>query len=170
MCFSFVGCNLNDVVSNIDKERSSSIESSKNIVNGNDEKSGNNIASSNDIELTLDNYDKYLVLDMDYGLGGERWDDFYNAYAYNIFEPNFTITGASNHFLYNDVVITIRFNGSYFTYTVTKSFDKTIDITGNVGGFGSYTTPIRLDFYIKINSLHLTYEVVSVSGSVTFLQ
>ena len=136
---------------------------------------------SKDIELTTLNYDDYLVLNLNYGMGG-RTDDLVNKAAgttcYSAIEPNFKISAASNNFVYNNVRITIRIYGTYKAWSFAglflgkkdgeiKELDETITISCNVGGSGSYSDLIYLDEYSNLKALNIAYEVVSVSGSVT---
>lgn len=123
------------------------------------------------IQLTTSNYKDYLVLDLNYGLGGSSYDIPSVGTVYNALSPNFKIYAASSNFIYNNVSVEIRVYGTFEAYSLIgsydKDFDETITIDCNVGGSGSYTSLLGLDGSTNMRSLNLAYEVVYVYGSVT---
>ena len=87
-----------------------------------------------------------------------------------------TVNGASTNYDYNNVVLTVKMTATYNTY---YGFEKTQDVTTqkevkvscDIGGSGMdkavFFEGIEETYQIQKDSLKLTWEVVSVSGTVT---
>lgn len=150
MCFSFAGCSSND----------------------SDTKSD----SKNYIDLTFANYEDYLEFSLKYSLGGTSQTYGFGK-CYSDLQPDVKISGATSNYIFNNVDVAIRFFGTYYSYPYSHynktpsankiELDETITIHCNVGGNGTYSTPIKLIGLTTMDSLNIAYEVVSVSGSVT---
>lgn len=147
---------------------------------------------SKDIELTLDNYDDYLKIEVNsyaygdmYGVseGVKVSDTTYALMFYGDINGNAYVKGASTNFNYNDVKIKVKLSGEYESYkfdtymlgsfaesengTYEMIFELDTNISGDSEQFNvEYALP---DGYVTHN--HLLYntnvEVIEISGTVT---
>ena len=145
----------------------------------------------NEIELTLDNYSKYLsvtsvvtdavdlsgqlyVRNLNNG-NGIRYDGGYTFYLYKYFDRYTRVSGVSTNFNYNDVVVTVRYTGSYKTVNTTTNVwtdgdPINIDVTVecNITGQGSNHGKIQGNGgYMLKKMSNIKYEVIAISGTVT---
>ena len=145
----------------------------------------------NTIELTMDNYKKYLDLsDITIQNQGDGLKIKLNSdttiYGYRNILFTAEVEGVSQHHIYNDVIVTVQIVGHYLAFSsriVDKSdyYDRTlqfeIPIETNVAGGGKgfyqlYTgwndDKTELAYTLK-DGFEVEAEVVSVSGSVTLI-
>ena len=145
--------------------------------------------NENEIQLTLDNYKKYLnITEVTIKNYGDKVDIFkYNPSiskfnAYKNVQFTFRVEGASQAFIYNDVKITFKFSGTCTSYeSVIKDasnisfmdpFEFNVTAELNVGGKGegSYIfTPESPDLqwvYTSKDDFNVSADAVEVSGSV----
>lgn len=148
----------------------------------------------NSIQLTMENYKDYIVVDYmkcsEYGSAKTIYDGIssklktitFDGYQEIIFEA--AVKGASPNFIYNDVVVTFAFEGTYTAFELTI-FDTDdlffdcpvevkIDIDTNVAGAGSgvYLFDIveatgDYGLYTTTDYFEMTAKIVDVKGSVT---
>ena len=150
---------------------------------------------SKDIELTLDNYKDYLEVrtyashgdDVDpkkvsfYDLNGKRCGA---GRAGTYFTLGASVEGVSPNFMYSDIVIEVKATGKYVackpgdaetSVVMTDTFVLSVDCDLNVSGTGSgestekYMIPggLVVPTMMYAHTCEFTYEIVSISGTVT---
>ena len=154
---------------------------------------GQTTEANNDIELTMDNYKKYLdISNISIQNSGEYYqvkyfddDDVYYIDGYDEIRFEASVEGASPNFIYNDVYVTVRFSGKYdaFDFVVfdasdiifDEAFDFDITVEANVAGNGSDLYIIDIggwgstggSFFSNRDFFEVSAEVVNITGSVT---
>ena len=144
----------------------------------------------NEIELTLDNYSKYLKIGawisnpsstegvnvQAFNSGnGIRYDGGNTYYLFKYFYHSVTVKGVSSNFNYNDIVITIRFTGTYKTVTLNTNewtdggeVNTEVTIECNIAGNGSMRDKLEGNGgYMHAEMSNIKYEIVAISGTVT---
>ncbi|MCD8036115.1 MAG: hypothetical protein LUE88_01845, partial [Clostridiales bacterium] len=129
-------------------------------------------ASDNSIELNVDNYTQYLVVDGGYQAGGNAVA--FSGYSFNFYDAitcRVEISGASTNFNYNDVEVTVQIMGTYSDYGIygisngKKDISETITIPCNVGGSASEEFSLDIENYTFTKDVDLSLEVIDVSGT-----
>ena len=145
------------------------------------------------IELNIDNYEKYLNVSFspqvigatDYGRVMDAGRDV-GTYVYSGIEANVSVSGKSDNYDYNDVVVTVRYVGFYVPYSKddfkkimrdeisTEDFfldnmiaiDLPLTVTTDIIGSGSSSSTINMPdgYWVMTSSVELAYEVIDVSG------
>ena len=131
---------------------------------------------TNSISLTLDNYTDYLDVSGSYNMGGRAVKPpRCSFYVYPEIENQVQVKGASSNYIYNNVELVVNISGTYKSYPntditrtngVNDSFSETFTIRCDKGGNGSQTVSTKLSGYTYKLSTDLSFDVVSVSGSV----
>lgn len=122
------------------------------------------------IELTMENYMDYLDVKGVYNLGGDTTTFGMSFNFYSDVVPNIEVEGVSG-FIYEDVEVVIELSGTYSAHSSSMQYENTelnemITVDCNVGGNGSYSTPILLDGYTYSKGIDVGMNVVSVTGRV----
>ncbi len=134
----------------------------------------------NETELTLENYTNYLNISAIPLFTGKDWlmkpSGSPNSITCNSkAEYQMTATGASSNYDYNNVVVTVKVTAIYNTFsgfekTENVEVSKELTITCDIGGSGTGQVVIfegrEQSYQIEKNSLDVSWEVVSVSGTV----
>lgn len=124
--------------------------------------------SRQSIQLTKENYDKYLKVSARYYGGGDsHWVSTQKAYSYTrrIFDVSISPAASYLEFTgYCSLEITIY--GSY-THSSGNKYNehKTLRVTLDIGGNGSNST-YEVSGFGCYNLKGISYDVVSISGSV----
>ena len=138
----------------------------------------------------MENYKKYLKIKHYFGTSlelkdalycqsannglGVEYDGGYTWYLYNRIDSAVWISGASTNFIYNDIVLTVRFTGTYDAYyfddydkTMPIEMDVTIecDIGGN--GYAEGYFYLADKYYTYDEFINYNWEIVSISGTVS---
>ena len=139
------------------------------------------VSNSNEIELTLDNYSKYLDVSMGTSTKGNATGNAYYR-GYPAMGYWATVSGISQNFNYNDIKVTVKIKGSYESFTFSYDelylddsvpFEKEIVIECDINGDGNYSSPdseeINMEPYHYIDHEHIKEEteVTAISGTVT---
>jgi len=123
-------------------------------------------------ELTLENYEDYLVIDDNHHLDGEQ--EYGNL---SDIVSNFQIKGVSTNHIYKGVEVDFSLkaayyvdddgpNSNYLGYT-DKTIDKTITVSCNVAGDGSAINTEHTGGFINTKMIYyLLCDVVAVRGKV----
>lgn len=152
--------------------------------------------NSSDIQLTVDNYEKYLDFScsrklagaIDYGQAMGTGKNIGQA-VYTTIAPTVTVRGKSSNYDYNDVMVKVKVTGYYVPYSqeVMKKINKgklelenyikdnmiPIDVTLNVStdilgaGSDSSTISVSDDYWVMDTSVEMDYEVIEVTGTMT---
>lgn len=141
---------------------------------------GNGKSDNDTINLTMDNYEDYLDIEVDYNVGGYSTQlPGYSFYFYDTIKGNVKVTGASTNYDYNNVEVEVKISGTYDLYQKTsqkysrgteKELDKTIIVKCNVGGSGEKSFSESLLGYTYMKSIDARYEIVNISGSIKKLR
>lgn len=142
--------------------------------------------NTGEIELTLENYSKYLTIKANVGEpsifdGGLRLmydvpvEGGTRSFVYEYFILNLDVKGVSTNFNYNDISITVRFSGTYQTYTLANGkwnfgnkLDTELTTDCNIAGIGSISTEFYPeDGYVLKERADIEWEVVAISGTIT---
>ena len=152
-------------------------------------KTDNNEKKDDGIELTIDNYEKYLDVDcslylsdgIDYGeaMGTDRR---IGRAVYKSIGADLEVNGKSTNYDYNDIVVKVEIAGDYYSYsedemttfiqtgeptesqTCSFSLSAETDIVGH--GYDSYTFIIPNNKWV-LNGGTIGYEITEVSGTLT---
>ena len=137
-------------------------------------KSEENSKDDNAIELTMENYEDYLTVNVTTGTTGDGYkvhgisDPFYKEIQNNI-----TVEGVSDNYNYEDVKVEAEITVKYTPYSWSGLdqddvlFTETLSTTCNVAGDGSDSTLTNVqDGYTTNLFMAYDYEVTKVSGSV----
>lgn len=148
------------------------------------------------IQLTVDNYEKYLDFScsrkltgaIDYGqaMGASK---NIGQYVYTAIEIESAVKGKSSNYDYSDVMITVKVTGYYVPYSqdIMKKINrgeleledyykdnmKPVDITLNIStdfiGAGSDSSIISIPdgYWVMDESVQIGYEVIEVTGIMT---
>ena len=134
-------------------------------------------SKSNEVILTLDNYKTYLNLDIHSFAPGDS-----DAYGFpgaphcrSEYTGAISCTGASTNYDYNNIEITVKFTGTADVYENSKKIEYTIDktetISCDIGGKGGSFVELFVGKLatrmIDEDSVKCSWEVVSISGSVS---
>jgi len=157
--------------------------------NGSEENSVdvNDFNTENAIEITTDNYWRYMSTDI---TKEERGDSFYyddmSRTLYERIEIVANLEGDSTQYKYQDVCLTIEFYGEYFgvhrgieyyQYVPNLGFDLvqepitlsgtiTVQLDENGIGSGSYILTPQTEYYLDAEMVSFVTEVVSISGTI----
>ncbi len=142
-------------------------------------------ASDGSIELTLDNYSKYLKLDMTCFGSGKAYSLSDGAsYAgmplyYSTISAHIKCSALSSNFNYNDIKITVHVSGTYTAYEFTSSKEKDtikdgydkefvidLDIAGNYDK-KSIVAEMPDGYVTPSQQIGNSIAVVAISGTVT---
>ena len=140
------------------------------------------IAKSNEIELTLDNYQQYLKFINCHC--DKRTQTVSVGHYGNIARPyalfgRFVVEGTSTNFNYNNVKITIQCSGSYGTTTLAsvsgdadkgsyQTFNQTVVLTTDISGAGKlFPDLVTAPGGKAIVEVVSECKVVAISGTVT---
>lgn len=143
--------------------------------------------NSNSIQLTKDNYKKYLnieakcfsgSLEDSYGVVVPITDTYTATRLYSSIVGNLKVSGASTNFNYNDIKIVVKILGTYKAFEkdgdyktpITKNFEMIMESSPNISGNAdTVIKKINLDDNLLTHEYLLNYdtEVVEISGSVT---
>ena len=148
------------------------------------------------IPLTLENYEKYLNVSFspqlvdatDYGrMIGVNVDT--GSYVYSGIETSVYVSGKSENYDYNDVIVTVKCSGFYVPHSaeiikksnkgeldlekyflenandIDFSLTATTDIVGN--GSDSHTIEMPDGYWVMSSAVDLSCEVVDISGILT---
>ncbi|MBR2937742.1 MAG: hypothetical protein IKB80_04535 [Oscillospiraceae bacterium] len=139
-------------------------------------------STSAEIELTLDNYQKYLQVDVSCSASGEgvRFMNPIPGYTGPWYPEILSIVstkGVSTNFNYNDVVVVIEISGTYDDYHAYENalnskdnpFEMTITVETDIAGNGKNTDIFKLAYKLVTRNalINSTWKVVSISGTVT---
>lgn len=151
-------------------------------------------SNNKEIELTLDNYSKYLEIkpagSTDYYNGAVLQDPMgvrtkTGSKVFTLIgavEFYTTISGKSQNFNYNDVKVTGRLKGTIGTFKSTtgivegenvfdgsEPFDKEVVLECDITGAANYTEKYKLPnkVYTTDDEIECEFEVTSISGTVT---
>ena len=155
---------------------------------------GGGSSNSGEIEITLENYSKYLEIfdsvhtsgypDMEIGGRGIRTKTGSHVHSlHDTLGFYVSVSGKSQNFNYNDIKVTGRLKGSYGTYKSivgeivegeevfngSETFDKEIKVECDITGKAEYSeegkTPDKT--YTHDEEIESEFEVTSISGTVT---
>ena len=127
---------------------------------------------SKEIELTLENYDDYLNIDVSGHASGDMYgvsqsvrltDDYSALMFYGDIIGNAYVKGASTNFNYNDVKIKIKLSGEYESY----KFDTYMLGTFAQSENGTYEMIFELDTNISGDSEQVSDDFSLPDGYVT---
>ena len=121
------------------------------------------------IPLTLENYQDYLDIVVSCNVTGDGVkEDGYAFLWYKDIECNAVISGVSSNFNYNNVVVEIQIVGEASAiYGSDSEISETITVTCNVAGGGSESVISTLRKATYQKGINASYDVISVSGSLT---
>ena len=139
------------------------------------------VSNSNEIELTLDNYSKYLEVGMGANAEGDSTsNEYYRGYPHIEFAAK--VEGISQNFNYNDIKVTGKVKGSYESFSfygeelkiyASVPFEKEIVVECDINGNGYYSSPdseqieMEPNRYIDNEHIEQDFEVTAISGTVT---
>ena len=161
--------------------------------NGEEKKDSN----SKDIEITLDNYSKYFDITSDAwcdpdidnsinvgslngGKGIHTEGSYWATVVYKSIEFSVDVSGLSQNYNYNDIVVKGKLTGIYETYdggkdssglfafNNTKTYEKEISIECDITGVGFFAETINGSGESYHDDLaEAKFEITSISGSVS---
>lgn len=139
------------------------------------------VSNNNEIELTLDNYSKYLKVGMGaHAEGLSTSNEHYTGYPFIEFTA--AVSGISQNFNYNDIIVTGKVKGSYESFRFYRDelyldasvpFEKEIVVECDINGNGTYSSPdseeihMEPNRYIDDEHIKQEFEVTAISGTVT---
>lgn len=137
------------------------------------------------IELTVDNYDDYLSVGasisnpsftdgvhVSYGIPYPNGEGG-TYYIYEYLNARLNVEGKSTNFNYNDVVVTIKFNGKYRSHDLndwSQEMPIELELTANcdISGCDLVTDKFTdSGSYLHEEAIYADWEIVSISGTVT---
>ena len=148
------------------------------------------------IKLTMDNYEKYLNIScsrnlsggMSYGRAMGMGKDVGGS-VYTSIESSLSVSGKSDNYDYNDVVVIAKISGYYIAFSQDdmkninkgnttleeyyKSHMEPIDITltadTDILGKGSDSSILKIpgDKWVMDTSVEIGYEIIDISGTMT---
>nr|MCR5652411.1 hypothetical protein [Ruminococcus sp.] len=155
---------------------------------------GGEESKSNAIELTMDNYSKYLDITGGISCNEDSDNELYvgslnrgygietpsgsTLYVYDTINYHASVEGLSQNFNYNDIKVTVKLTGSCKTFKLgapsksfygSQSFENDIEIECDITGNGSFNKDEKLSdgAYTASEVLKSNFEIVSISGTVT---
>ena len=144
---------------------------------------------SNAVELTLENYQKYLSVTCSNSLGGQMdvgtvagLGKEVGSLVYTTIESALSVEGKSSNFNYEDVEVTVKISGYYvpLNYGIDSSefeeyflnnmnpIDFTLTVDTDISGNGKDSNVINLDndCWIEKAGVSIDYEIVEIKGKV----
>lgn len=130
---------------------------------------------ANSISLTLDNYADYLDVSGSYTMGGSPHKDKQHGTLYPEIITNIDVEGVSSNYIYNNVEVLAKISGTYTEFPspseyyrgTETDFDKTFSIKCNKAGNGSDNSSTKVSDYTGKIYTDLSFDIISVSGSIT---
>ena len=132
-------------------------------------------------KLTMANFHKYLKISpsLQGGGTGNSFSSKDDILWYPKILGSVSVRGASDNFIYNDIVIVVELSGTYDAYqnqattpcSKNNKFKITITVETDIAGNGEHSELFTLEegFFTSLSSIASTYTItiISVSGTVT---
>ncbi|MBE6913510.1 MAG: hypothetical protein E7472_01045 [Ruminococcaceae bacterium] len=173
-----------------------SVEEQKQVKNYEDLEKAREDFDNLGIHLTVDNYDKYLNVSFNPQLFDATdyarmmgLDKDIGTYVYSGIETSVNVSGKTDNYDYNDVVVTVKYSGFYvplsadiikqqnkgeityeeYFYNNMSDIDVSLTATTDIVGNGSASNLISIPdgYWVWNDTVSLSYEVVDVSGILT---